>query len=60
MTPPAGGGQGGNPGGGGGEDLEVVVVDSDNGELRWGVGVSTPAGVQAQVTFGRRDFPAGR
>ena len=58
VTPPAGGGQSGNPGGGGGEDLEVV--DGGAGELRWGVGVSTAAGVQAQVTFGKRDFPAGR
>ncbi|MCU0866960.1 MAG: M20/M25/M40 family metallo-hydrolase [Planctomycetes bacterium] len=54
VTPPAGGGQSGSSGGGGGgEDLELV--DGGAGELRWGVGLSTPAGVQAQVTFSRRD-----
>jgi carboxypeptidase Q len=71
-TVPPGGGQGtpapstggsggsGNNGGGGGEDaLEAIGVGAA-GELHWGVGVATEAGLSGQVTFRKADFDLGR
>lgn len=37
-------------------DLGVEVQDAPTGELRWGVGVSTGIGAQAQITFNKRNF----
>jgi len=37
-------------------DLGLDVHDGPTGELRWGVGISTGIGAQAQVTFNKRNF----
>ncbi|MEC9048640.1 MAG: BamA/TamA family outer membrane protein [Planctomycetota bacterium] len=37
-------------------DLGLDLQDGPTGELRWGVGVSTGIGAQAQVTFNKRNF----
>lgn len=37
-------------------DLGLDVQDGPTGELRWGVGISTGLGAQAQVTFNKRNF----
>ncbi|MFK7738951.1 MAG: outer membrane protein assembly factor [Planctomycetota bacterium] len=37
-------------------DLGLEVQDGPTGELRWGVGISTGIGAQAQITFNKRNF----
>ena len=37
-------------------DLGLDLHDGPTGELRWGVGISTGIGAQAQVTFNKRNF----
>ena len=37
-------------------DLPVEVAAGPTGEFRWGVGVSTGVGAQAQITLQKRDF----
>jgi len=37
-------------------DLGLNVEDGPTGELRWGVGISTGIGAQAQITFNKRNF----
>ena len=37
-------------------DLAIDVTESETGEFRWGVGVSTGAGAQANVQFTKRNF----
>ena len=37
-------------------DLGLDVEDGSTGEFRWGVGVSTGMGAQAQITFNKRNF----
>ncbi|MCK5942713.1 MAG: BamA/TamA family outer membrane protein [Planctomycetes bacterium] len=37
-------------------DLGLDVQDGPTGELRWGVGISTGIGAQAQITFNKRNF----
>lgn len=37
-------------------DLGLDVQDGPTGELRWGVGISTGIGAQAQVMFNKRNF----
>lgn len=37
-------------------DLEVDLEDGATGEVRWGVGISTGQGVQASITFNKRNF----
>jgi hypothetical protein len=54
---PSSGGQSGSSGGGGQKDGSVA---RGVGELRWGVGISTGAGVEGQVTFNKSTFRALR
>ena len=37
-------------------DIGLDVEDGATGELRWGVGISTGQGAQAQITFNKRNF----
>jgi outer membrane protein insertion porin family len=37
-------------------DIGLDVQDGATGELRWGIGISTGQGAQAQVTFNKRNF----
>jgi outer membrane protein insertion porin family len=37
-------------------DLGLDLEDGPTGELRWGVGISTGIGAQAQITFNKRNF----
>ena len=37
-------------------DLGLDVQDGPTGEFRWGVGISTGLGAQAQITFNKRNF----
>ena len=37
-------------------DLGLDVEDGPTGEFRWGVGISTGVGAQAQITFNKRNF----
>jgi outer membrane protein insertion porin family len=37
-------------------DLGLDVEDGPTGEFRWGVGISTGIGAQAQITFNKRNF----
>jgi len=37
-------------------DLGLDVVDGPTGELRWGVGISTGIGAQANIQFNKRNF----
>ncbi|MCA8974989.1 MAG: BamA/TamA family outer membrane protein [Planctomycetes bacterium] len=37
-------------------DLAVEVEDGMTGELRWGVGISTGQGMQASMTYNKRNF----
>ncbi|MCU0865435.1 MAG: BamA/TamA family outer membrane protein [Planctomycetes bacterium] len=41
-------------------DIGLDVQDGATGELRWGIGISTGQGAQAQVTFNKRNFDLGR
>jgi outer membrane protein insertion porin family len=41
-------------------DLGLDVQDGPTGELRWGAGISTGIGAQAQVTFNKRNFDISR
>ncbi|MBK8974492.1 MAG: BamA/TamA family outer membrane protein [Planctomycetes bacterium] len=41
-------------------DLGVDVVEGDTGAFRWGAGVSTAAGVQAQFVLSKRNFDLAR
>ncbi len=41
-------------------DLGLDVLDGPTGELRWGVGISTGIGAQAQVSFNKRNFDISR
>ena len=40
-------------------DIGLDVQDGATGELRWGIGISTGQGAQAQVTFNKRNFDLG-
>ena len=37
-------------------DIGIDLEDGSTGELRWGVGISTGQGAQANVTFNKRNF----
>jgi outer membrane protein insertion porin family len=37
-------------------DIGLDVTDGPTGQLRWGIGVSTGQGVQAQITFNKSNF----
>lgn len=37
-------------------DIALDLQDGSTGELRWGVGISTGQGAQAQLTFNKRNF----